>query len=210
MTQVLFATVILAALGQLDPTNDRHWTAGGLPRLDVVKELTKEASLIRDHLTAVAPEFTRTNPVLPTVEPEGETEPARQDDPPANPEDQATAETKDEAGGEPQLQVTKPEQPPVEDRSVVLENEAPTLEQEMEAVKLALEEASAAYAAAQKEFLAVQAKHDAVLEALEAAKPVHDNQLAIVAYLAAQSARRQQMAEQSVVRKAPVDIRSRK
>ncbi len=49
---------IHAALQALDPKNDDHWTADGLPRLDVVKAGTRAA------VTAAAPNFSRANPVL--------------------------------------------------------------------------------------------------------------------------------------------------
>lgn len=45
---------IIEALRALDPKNDDHWTADGLPRLDVVK-----AS--RTGITKAAPNFSRTN-----------------------------------------------------------------------------------------------------------------------------------------------------
>lgn len=53
MTQEL----ILEALKGLDPKNDDHWTADGLPRLDVVKAG-------RSAITKAAPNFSRANPNL--------------------------------------------------------------------------------------------------------------------------------------------------
>jgi len=54
MTQEL----ILEALKALDPKNDDHWTADGLPRLDVVKAGTRAV------VTKAAPNFSRSNPNL--------------------------------------------------------------------------------------------------------------------------------------------------
>lgn len=52
---------ILAALKQLDPTNDNQWTAEGLPRLDSVKFLSGEDSVTREQVTAASPNFNRSN-----------------------------------------------------------------------------------------------------------------------------------------------------
>jgi TolA-binding protein len=51
--------LILQALGLLDPTNDDHWTEDGLPRVDVVKELTGLKDIKRGDITGLAPELTR-------------------------------------------------------------------------------------------------------------------------------------------------------
>lgn len=50
---------IIDALKKLDPSNDNHWTADGLPRLDTVKMLSGDQSLTRDSIVAVAPGFAR-------------------------------------------------------------------------------------------------------------------------------------------------------
>lgn len=51
-------TKILAALAQLDPTIDDHWTADGAPRLDVVAALSGE-KVTRAEVTNADPEFNR-------------------------------------------------------------------------------------------------------------------------------------------------------
>lgn len=50
---------IIEALQKLDPQNDNHWTEDGLPRLETVKFLSGDASLTRQAVTAVAPDFNR-------------------------------------------------------------------------------------------------------------------------------------------------------
>lgn len=50
---------IINALQQLDPNNDEHWTQEGLPRLDVLKQLTGIQELTRQAVTNAAPEFNR-------------------------------------------------------------------------------------------------------------------------------------------------------
>jgi hypothetical protein len=50
---------IKGALGKLDVTNDNHWTADGLPRLDTVKLLAGDQSITREALAMAAPGFTR-------------------------------------------------------------------------------------------------------------------------------------------------------
>lgn len=54
---------ILAALEQLDPQNDNHWTGDGLPRLDTLKALSGE-DVTRAKATEAAPYFTRSNPTI--------------------------------------------------------------------------------------------------------------------------------------------------
>lgn len=55
--------IILEALKKLDPKNDEHWTTEGLPRLDVLKDLTG-SQVTRDALNTAAKGFSRTNTVL--------------------------------------------------------------------------------------------------------------------------------------------------
>lgn len=52
---------ILNALKSLDHTKDEHWTADGLPRIDVVKQIAGEQAITRDDIVAAAPTFTRAN-----------------------------------------------------------------------------------------------------------------------------------------------------
>lgn len=54
---------ILAALNLLDVDNDEQWTTAGLPRIDVLEQLTG-ITLSRPEITKAAPRFTRTNPLL--------------------------------------------------------------------------------------------------------------------------------------------------
>lgn len=50
---------ILAALRQLDPANDNHWTAEGQPRIDTVKLLAGDQTITRDAITQALPGFVR-------------------------------------------------------------------------------------------------------------------------------------------------------
>lgn len=52
---------ILKALEQLDPAKDEHWTADGMPRVDVVAGLTGNEAVKRADITQAAPQFTREN-----------------------------------------------------------------------------------------------------------------------------------------------------
>ncbi len=47
------------ALTQLDPANDDHWTSDGMPRMDVLQELTGDPKLVRKAVTDAAPDFNR-------------------------------------------------------------------------------------------------------------------------------------------------------
>lgn len=53
--------VLIDVLKKLDPANDNHWTADGLPRLDTVKMLASSQSLTREQVSAEAPGFCRAN-----------------------------------------------------------------------------------------------------------------------------------------------------
>lgn len=56
----------IAALAQLDPKNDAHWTGEGFPRLETVRLFSGDSALSREQVTAAAPGFSRANPVLAT------------------------------------------------------------------------------------------------------------------------------------------------
>lgn len=47
------------ALHELDPSNDEHWTAEDLPRMEALWELAGDAKLTRGDVTSLAPEFSR-------------------------------------------------------------------------------------------------------------------------------------------------------
>jgi hypothetical protein len=50
---------ILDAVKKLDPNNDNHWTADGLPRIDTVRMLASDTSLTREQVDKIAPAFNR-------------------------------------------------------------------------------------------------------------------------------------------------------
>lgn len=52
---------LVAALGKLDVTKNEHWTAEGLPLINIVRVLAGDNSLTREQITAAAPHFTRTS-----------------------------------------------------------------------------------------------------------------------------------------------------
>lgn len=55
---------ILAALATFEITNDSYWTEDGLPVLEAVQHIAKDATITRDMITATAPGFSRSNPSL--------------------------------------------------------------------------------------------------------------------------------------------------
>ncbi len=50
---------VAEALRKLDVTNDNHWTADGLPRIDTVRMIAGNQALTREMITAEMPEFSR-------------------------------------------------------------------------------------------------------------------------------------------------------
>ena len=55
---------ILEALGKLDPANENHWTADGLPRIETVRMLAGDQGITREQITAEAPDFSRSSAVI--------------------------------------------------------------------------------------------------------------------------------------------------
>ena len=62
-------TTLEVALGQLDPTDDEHWTADGAPKLAVLSDLVGEP-VTRSLVTKEFPLFTRDTTSEPEPEPE--------------------------------------------------------------------------------------------------------------------------------------------
>ena len=60
---------ITEALAKMDTANDNHWTSDGLPRIDTIRMFAADPTLSREIITAEAPNFSRSNPVLPGAEP---------------------------------------------------------------------------------------------------------------------------------------------
>lgn len=50
---------IVKALAQLDSGNDDHWTDDGLPRVNIMQELTKDPALTRKQISEAAPGFSK-------------------------------------------------------------------------------------------------------------------------------------------------------
>lgn len=162
------------ALAELDTQNDDHWTAEGLPRLDVMKDKVGEA-VSRADITNAAKGFTRKTPNLEVEKPEqtgtGETVDA-----------QATAPTE-----------TQDVQAPATQEDEEQEEELEPVEGD-EAVEKEFADATANYHAAQDRLRKAQAAMDVVTQrrAREAAK-VSDSHT-VKAYQASQNAQREQQA----------------
>lgn len=59
------------ALNALNPENAGHWTAEGLPRLDILKGLTDDDAT-REAIRTIAPQFSRSNPNIEKAQPKAE------------------------------------------------------------------------------------------------------------------------------------------
>lgn len=172
---------IREALAKLDTQNDDHWTAEGLPRLDVMKDMVGEA-VSRADITNAAKGFTRKTPNLEIEKPEstgtGEAVDAQATTPTEAQDVQAPAtQDKDQEGeggdGEEDLEP--------------LEGD--------EAVEQELKDATANYHDAQKRLRKAQADMDVVTQrrTREAAK-VSDSHT-IKAYQKSQNEQRQRQAQ---------------
>lgn len=61
---------ILDALRQMDPGNDNHWTADGLPKMDTVHFFAgNDTTITRAQVTEAMPGFSRGNPAFPEEKP---------------------------------------------------------------------------------------------------------------------------------------------
>lgn len=59
---------IKEALELLDPEKDEHWTADGLPRMDIVESLVGDKSITREDVTNADPEFCRDRAKITSTE----------------------------------------------------------------------------------------------------------------------------------------------
>lgn len=146
-------------LAQLDPANGEHWTADGLPRLDVLKGLAGFA-VTRDDLNKVAPGFTRKNAEVPGEKPVEQTPPQTTPEPANNEVDDRP---EDGAGDE------EESKDPTEDES---ESEG----DEKHAARVELDEARKVFNAAQRRLKAATAAWDEFVkqEEEEASKVTHN------------------------------------
>ena len=53
-------TTLIEAIHQLDPANDDHWTAQGLPAMEALKGFLGDDSITRPQVTEAAPDLNRT------------------------------------------------------------------------------------------------------------------------------------------------------
>lgn len=88
---------ILEAVRGLDPQNDEHWTADGLPRLDAVENLLG-GDVSRKAVTNAAPDFTRTVASKLVDAPEDGEPPV--DEPPVETDEKKAAGAADETASE--------------------------------------------------------------------------------------------------------------
>ncbi len=87
------------ALAKLDPADDGHWTADGMPRMDVLQKLTKSPDLSRTEVTNAAPDFSRASVLeaeAPAPSPEDENVEASPEAPEAPEVAEASPEVTDE------------------------------------------------------------------------------------------------------------------
>lgn len=113
------ASQIVEALALLEVENDEHWTADGLPRVDVVTGLLGE-EVSRKQITEAALEFSRENTTLPGI---GEGVTVTEPDPPKEPENVDTPGSE-----EPKVEEVESETP-VEPEEEIDEETAEALEE---------------------------------------------------------------------------------
>ena len=170
------------ALLQLDTTNDNHWTADGLPRLDTVKFISGVSNVTRADLTAAAPGFSRAVPAFEMAQPGNTPEPAiappvpSAEPPAAEPVPQAI-ETPDVPEGVMQVEAVEPEKPVVDTSG---------LEQQLAAVREEMGEKQLQRDQLSNELLQLAEKEAQLAAEVEEVSPAESSQEAIQSYLASQ------------------------
>lgn len=194
----------IAALQQLDPKNDNHWTSDGLPRLETVRLMAGDSQLTREAVSAAIPGFTRAKAVpaqapAPAGSEQGTSTPAIAA--PAAPQPAAQPESSDGTSST----------GPGGDNATDDEAEQGSAEAEdpIAAATARVEAASAAQAQANQEYSQAVAELDALLDA--AARSGAQETLAeqVGAYHQRQLAALQQRGEQQRrLRDANVDLKA--
>jgi len=174
---------ITQALQSLNFGDDAVWTGDGLPVVDKMRELTSNAELTREQITAAAPEFSRSNPVIvvaPVEDQPGSTDiasagPTVEDpntQPPADAPPPAQAEPVDESG---------------RSRYELLCDQKADAEVELNAKVKVLSDL-------RDEVNVLQQRVGALNTLCSRARPVQDNQESIMTYIRAGNERRAQKA----------------
>lgn len=83
-------------LARLDPSNDEHWTADGLPRMDVLHVILGKDTMTRQDLTGLAPEFTREVAIKLAAEADGNPPADDQSEPEADADADVDADAEDQ------------------------------------------------------------------------------------------------------------------
>lgn len=195
--KVLLAA-IAAAVMQLDPTNDNHWTEDGLPRIDTVKFLSGDSTVTRASINEAVPGLTRANAKPPQAvqQPVGDTgAPVTL---PALPVGDPGS-----AGGDNGVH-----QEPGADADGDM-GEVERLQAAVQAAQAKLDEGLAAQAEVGRYVAQASAAYDRAVQALEEAAPSQDVGSAIQQYLSRQVEQRNERAKRvSQIRTADLkDIR---
>lgn len=128
---------IKAALSQLDKNNDDHWTTNGLPRLDVLKDLTGDKSVTRKMVTDADPSFTRET--MPGTAGTPEAEVAVEVDSPPDQDADISEEPAETSSGKYVLEMDTQEVFSSEQNMLAFQSEAATVCTELQREKAALE-----------------------------------------------------------------------
>lgn len=202
---------IVEALKKLDVTNDNHWTADGLPRLDTVKMLASDQSITRDQANAAAPGFCRENAATwaPAEQGQGGSTGTSESAAPAAPQAaQASAESS-AAPASAEQPSKEPEQPAVEQSAPTAADEVQALEEALSAQSEKVEAVRQLRADIEAEFERERQKEDDLRARLEALRPVADSHAnAIQDYLASQrKALEERAARIRAIQESGVDLK---
>lgn len=180
---------ILAALAQLDMTNDAHWTQEGLPRIDVLEKLLG-TDVKRQEVTDVDPTFTRAL-LLAAANSEDTTS--------ADPEDTTSADPEDTTDGT----GANIDEPDYEDDSVV---SLETLREQEAELKDLVKEGHTFIGAAKKRIAELEVDLVAVQKAIIAMAPMSSNAEAINDYIKSQNKSRADRYERRKLVESQVDL----
>lgn len=177
---------IRKALEQLDTDNDAHWTADGLPRMDVVEELSGKKGLTRAKVTEAQPGFSRPAAIAAAQAGDNVPDPGATqggNEPWATNGPQGPQETKtpsDDSQENPPADDTEEQNNPEEEPSG---QPASELRQKFEAAKKALLELEEERNNIQRNYDKARQEYDHLLLELEKSEPVETTGNAIQGYL---------------------------
>ena len=183
---------VIQALERLDPERDGHWTSDGLPREDVMRQLTGNPELTRQNITYANPKFCRGKAKVRNSNDNTKQDTPTPEQPTVNPEQ--TQGTTPEQGEKQEVTAdpgqidpdagnsTTQEEPPVLEKNLVQDEQMT----EKEHLDIMINELSQEKSAVESELKKMHARRDALQNQENAKNSIQSNTEANLEYLESQ------------------------